>query len=229
MTPRKPFHSARSRERDRGYRRALAWGLAASAALHAAVLLLAPGAVIPGDGMPSSEPGPEPLPRGIQAVDVRAAEPAASPEERMEVPVEEVPRPSRSTPVLAQMEPVPVEDPTPRWGSGGEPGSASGSSARAGAGSGDGDGGGGGGLSPPVPRSLLPDWSPPAEVRGHRVTVRVEVDPRGRPTGRVELVPPTPSEDFNRRLEERMARLEFLPARRDGRPVTAWAEITFTF
>lgn len=227
MTSRDPSQSPRSRERDRGYRRALAWGLAASAALHAAVLFLAPGAVIPGDGAPSGEPGPEPLPRGIQAVDVRAAEPAASPE-RVDVRMD-VPTPSRATPVLAQMDPVTVEDPTPRWGSGGDPGGASGGQAGAGGGSGAGDGGGGGGLSPPVPRSLLPDWSPPDEVRGHRVTVRVQVDPRGRPTGRVELVPPTPSDDFNRRLKERMVRLEFLPARRDGRPVTAWAEITFTF
>jgi outer membrane biosynthesis protein TonB len=57
----------------------------------------------------------------------------------------------------------------------------------------------------------------------------VEVDERGRPTGRVELEPPTPSPSFNRELRGRMARLEFLPARRDGRPVVAWAEITFTF
>lgn len=119
-----------------------------------------------------------------------------------------------------------MERPTPQWApSGGTMGRGDSESGSGAAGGGSADGG----FTPPVPRSLLPDWSPPEEVWGHRVTVRVEVDEQGRPTGRVELVPPTPSESFNRELRRRMRKLEFVPARRDGRAVTAWAEITFAF
>lgn len=84
-------------------------------------------------------------------------------------------------------------------------------------------------VSPPVPRSLLPQWSPPEDVRGSRVTVRVEVGPDGRPTGRVRLDPPTESERFNRRLREALTSIRYRPGTLAGRPVTAWAEITFAF
>jgi TonB family protein len=62
-----------------------------------------------------------------------------------------------------------------------------------------------------------------------RVTIRVEVDKRGRATGQVELVPPTPNKKFNRQLMDKARRMQYYPARRDGRPVTGWAEITFVF
>jgi TonB family protein len=99
-----------------------------------------------------------------------------------------------------------------------------------GGGTGDGEGAGGGGrLVAPVPRSLVPQWDPPDDVRGLRVTIRVEVDKRGRATGQVELVPPTPNKKFNRQLMDKARRMQYYPARRDGRPVTGWAEITFVF
>lgn len=82
---------------------------------------------------------------------------------------------------------------------------------------------------PAVPRSLFPAWDPPASVRGRTVTVRVHVDSGGRPTGIVELDPPTPDEAFNRKLRERVRRMEFRPARRNGEAVAAWAELTFEF
>lgn len=81
----------------------------------------------------------------------------------------------------------------------------------------------------PIPRSILPHWDPPASVRGMEVTVRVHVDARGRPTGRVELDPPTPDRGFNREIIERVRRMEYRPASRNGIPVAAWAEITFVF
>lgn len=93
-----------------------------------------------------------------------------------------------------------------------------------GAGSGSGEAG-----SPPVPRSVLPEWDPPASVRGSEVVVRVHVDSTGRPTGAVELDPPTPSEDFNRRLRRKVSEMSFAPARRGGRAVPGWAELTFVF
>lgn len=103
-----------------------------------------------------------------------------------------------------------------------------------GAASGPGAGpGGSDGISPsyvsPTPRSILPHWDPPASVRGMEVTVRVHVDAYGRPTGEVELDPPTPDRRFNREIIERVRRMEYRPASRNGIPVAAWAEITFVF
>lgn len=83
---------------------------------------------------------------------------------------------------------------------------------------------------PPVPRSVLPEWDAPASVRGSTVTVRVHVDSTGSPTGLVELVPRTPDEAFNRRLVRKVRAMRFSPARDGrGRPVAAWAELTFEF
>lgn len=90
-------------------------------------------------------------------------------------------------------------------------------------------GGPGEGTTPAVPRSLFPEWDPPDSVRGMEVTVRVRVDARGRPTGEVELVPPTPDRAFNRRLTEKATRMEYRPARQGGVAVAGWAEITFVF
>lgn len=203
--------------------------MAASAALHLVAVLLwtgEPGPTGPAGDSVAAQTRPQG--RGLRAVAARVrTAPTSRPEERARpVPVE-VPPPATATATLVRLDSVPVRAPSPAWGDGrdGEGPAADGS----GAGEGTAGAGGSGELSPPVPRSLLPDWSPPEEVRGHRVTVRVEVDPRGRPTGRVELVEPSPSESFNRELRRRMTRLEFLPARRDGRPVTGWAQITFTF
>lgn len=98
---------------------------------------------------------------------------------------------------------------------------------------GGGEGGGSGtgedGFVPPVPRSVIPHWDPPESVRGLEVTVRVYVDANGRPTGEVELDPPTPDRGFNREIIERVHHMEYRPASRNGRPVSGWAEITFIF
>jgi len=59
--------------------------------------------------------------------------------------------------------------------------------------------------------------------------VRVFVDAEGRPTGEVQLRPPTPNKRFNRKLIENVRRMEYYPARRNGLPVPGWAEITFVF
>ena len=101
-----------------------------------------------------------------------------------------------------------------------------------GGGSGKGDGGDGAGTEnfvSPTPRSILPYWDPPKSVRGLEVTVRIHVDASGRPTGEVQLVPPTPDRRFNREIEDRVRRMEYRPASRDGTPVDGWAEITFIF
>jgi hypothetical protein len=62
-----------------------------------------------------------------------------------------------------------------------------------------------------------------------RVTARVLVSAEGQPLGEVQLVPPTPDQAFNRRLVEKVLQMQYIPGRRDGEPVEAWAEITFVF
>jgi hypothetical protein len=85
-------------------------------------------------------------------------------------------------------------------------------------------------LTAPEPRSIIPEWDPPGEVKGMQVMVRVLVDRFGEPTGEVELRPRTPNARFNRRLIEKVLQMDYRPARdRLGSPVSAWAEMTFVF
>lgn len=81
----------------------------------------------------------------------------------------------------------------------------------------------------PIARAILPDWRPPRSLHGLAVTARVYVDAAGDPTGLVELVPPTRNRQVNREIVYRVRRLEYRPARRNGEPIAAWAEITFVF
>jgi len=99
------------------------------------------------------------------------------------------------------------------------------------------DGGGDGGsdaegrfrVTAPEPRSIIPEWDPPAEVKGMHVMVRVLIDPYGNPIGDVELRPSTPNRGFNKRLREKVLQMDYKPARRQGRNIAAWAEMTFVF
>lgn len=99
------------------------------------------------------------------------------------------------------------------------------------------DGGGDGGsdaegryrVTAPEPRSIIPEWDPPSEVKGMQVMVRVLIDPYGNPVGDVELRPSTPDRKFNKRLREKVLQMDYKPARRQGRAITAWAEMTFVF
>lgn len=111
----------------------------------------------------------------------------------------------------------------------GTPGLSSGTASGSGDAAGRGLGGTGSRTTSPVPRSLVPEWDPPARVRGMRVTARVLVNAKGEPIGEVQLSPPTPDRDFNRRLAEKVLQMRYTPGRRDGQPVEAWAEITFVF
>lgn len=99
------------------------------------------------------------------------------------------------------------------------------------------DGGGDGGLDAsgrdrltvPTPRSIIPLWNPPKEVRGMVVTIRVLVDARGRPTGEILVRPHIPNSGFAQRLRKEMLSMDYVPARRGGRAVAEWAEVTLTF
>lgn len=215
--------------RRREGRRALAGGLAVSLLVH--LLVLFAWRVPAGAGTAAADREAGPVPRveprsGLRAVSVGAEAgrraPAPEREERPALPEPQVRSAADGELALRRVEGGAAPR-LPLRGSGdGAAGSSSGGASPGASGAGSGD-------SPPVPRSLLPEWSPPREVRGARVTVRVEVDARGRPTGDVLLDPPTASESFNRTLRRRMTSLDYLPARRDGEPVAGWAEITFVF
>lgn len=206
---------------DRLDRRALAWGLAASLAVHALAFLAFRGAPsVSPDGDLAAARGPEPAaPRdALQAMSLTVRRTEIRPPPRPRIDVAE--------PVL-RARPVPRSSlPATRISLGAPPAAGfpggRGSEARR-------SGGPGEGTTPAVPRSLFPEWDPPDSVRGIEVTVRVRVDARGRPTGEVELVPPTPDRAFNRRLTEKATRMEYRPARKGGVAVAGWAEITFVF
>lgn len=81
----------------------------------------------------------------------------------------------------------------------------------------------------PTPRSIVPRWDPPNELKGQRVTFRVRVDEQGEPTGEIEVRPSIPETEFVRRVRNDLLTMDYLPGRQDGRPVTDWAELTLTF
>lgn len=203
------------------YRRCLAVGLLVSVTLHVALALgwrAGPGPGITGD---RAETPSESLRRSWRSGAVRAVALAEVTRE-VEVPPPPEPvaaaSPEVSAPRLDEGADLAAVELTPRPA--GEPGGArEGAEAQPGGGAG----------RPPVPRSVLPEWDPPDEVRGTEVVVRVHVDSAGRPTGPVELDPPTGHEGFDRRLREKVRAMEFAPARSGGRPVAGWAELTFVF
>lgn len=219
-----PRPELRTRQGRRRFRRALAWGFLASLAFHAAVFLLwrgLPAADAPGGPAAASRAAePRPTEGALRAVDLAAS---AAPEE---IPPPSAPRLDPLAPPpewddaseSPSLGPVSLEEPA-----GGPPGEGG---AERGRGA---DRGPGSGTRGPVPRSILPQWDPPPDVRGMRVTVHVHVDAEGRPSGEVRLDPPTPDSAFNRRLVDKVRRMEYEPARRNGEPVAGWAQITFVF
>lgn len=209
--------SARARRRGRA-----AWwgGMLVSALLHA-LILFGPAGRTPNLARPAT-PGANPELRegggGLRSLRI-------SPPRRVEIPPPPRPVLDVNTPEIELREAVPeisadllpVGIPSPAAGRG------------AGPGEGDGEGGGSGvSYVSPVPRSVVPHWDPPDSVRGMEVTVRIFVDAAGRPS-LVELVPPTPDEDFNRDIVRQVRAWEYRPAQRDGAAVDGWAEITFIF
>lgn len=204
--------SPRRRERA-PCRRALGWGLLASLALHGLLFL----------GWQTGGPG--------AAGEARAGRPERPRAERSALRVHRLRSPERVTippppaPVRAAVEPEIASSATSTSLAAAElEPRAYRRPAR-----GEGSGGGTAGLTPPVPRSVRPEWEPPPEVRGAEVTIRVHVDASGVPTGPVELRPPTAAADFNRRLVRSVREMRFVPGRRNGRPVAAWAELTYRF
>ncbi len=205
---------------DRGFRRTLAWGLLASVLLHLVLALAWRDAALTAPGA------------AAEAARARAA--SASPASSGALRAVSV-RGVTSVEIPRRPEPVrPDEDPDLRPPAVAGAGLETGDLARPASGPASGErssGGPGAAVDrPPVPRSVMPEWDAPPSVRGRTVTVRVHVDSAGTPTGAVELLPRTPDEGFNRRLVRKVRTMRFAPARDGrGRPVAAWAELTFSF
>ena len=227
-------HQQPVRSRRRGFRRLLVRALAVSVLLHAAVLLLwrvqprpPHGTGASAGAAPSPSPPPDEAMRAVEIVrpaaetDDEEGRPVAVRLPETDPPTVSDPLYDRPTLVLERVAAAAAGSRRLTLAAGGE-GAPSG-------GEETGSPGEPGRISPPVPRFLLPQWDPPPEVRGTRVTVRVEVGRDGRPTGQVRLEPPTENEDFNRRLRETLTSLRYSPGTRAGEPVVAWAEITFVF
>jgi outer membrane biosynthesis protein TonB len=80
-----------------------------------------------------------------------------------------------------------------------------------------------------TPRSLIPEWDPPQDVRGMEVTVRVLINERGHPL-EVRLQPQTPNRGFNNKLIRKASLMEFNPVRdRSGRAIREWTEFVLVF
>lgn len=222
---------APSRRNSARQRKALWTGLAISAAFHALLLF--------GWRAPSPD-GTGSLAAGPRAGDYRAAVGggemtalAIAAPRPIEVPPPPQSRPRIRDPELFVPEPeryviaASLSGPT-----GGAP-----AEGRAGQGLPGVDGAGDGGTeragrdrrSPPTPRSITPRWDPPRELRGQRVTLRVHVNALGEPTGEIEIQPRIADSGFEKQLRRDVLAMDFLPARRDGRAVADWAELTLTF
>lgn len=199
----------------------LGWSLLASAILHGMLFVAwrSSSSIAAAGPAESARAAPTPAQGGgtLRAINLAAPRPL------------EIPAP----PEPAELADEPVVDIVELGGTFsvtlGTPGPKSGEASGSGSSPGPGLGGTGPRTTSPVPRSLVPEWDPPGDVRGMRVTARVLVSAEGEPLGEVQLVPPTPDRAFNRRLVEKVLQMQYIPGRRDGEPVEAWAEITFVF
>lgn len=212
--------SGSERYRRRG--RDVWWGgMLVSVAIHALVFLLWPSATVLLQSVQGSDAARALDPaHPLQMVDL--SEPRLAPQTARPVIARQSPRvavreiaPWRPTLALTPADPIPVPRGPSAPGDAGDP-----SGARLPAGE---------GYVQPIARSILPEWRAPRTLHGVVVTARVYVDASGDPTGLVELVPPTRFREVNREIVYRVRRLEYQPARENGRAVAAWAEVTFVF
>ena len=215
----------------RRHRRAARWGFAISRVLHGAVLLLwkadlqpLPGTVAAGLRMGDAAAAPG---GGImQAIAIAPPREIVVPPPPDEVPDLDAPEVDVRMPQEPQLQArfadlrSGVAFPGPDDGPGRPDGT------------GRGDGGteaeGQFRVTAPEPRVIVPEWDPPAEIRGTTVQIRILVSPDGRALD-VELRPRTPNSSFNRRLVDTYMEMDYKPGRRMGRPITAPAEITLIF
>lgn len=219
-----------SRRNAARQRKALWVGLAISAAFHGLLLF--------GWHTPSPD-GPGSLAAGPRSGDFRASEGggamtalAIAAPQPIEVPAPPSTRPRIRDPEIRVQEPERQIITASLSGSGGMPSEGRvgpGLPGAAGAGDGGTDREGRDRRTFPTPRSIIPRWDAPRELKGQRVTLRVRVDSRGEPTGEIEIQPRIADAGFERQLRRDVLAMDFLPGRQDGRPVADWAELTLTF
>lgn len=202
---------------SRRFGKTLAWGMAASLALHSVAVLAwraeaGRGPFTGAVGPRAYDSAPAPGDDALEVVNV------AAPRAAIEVPPPPTWRPDLDHPELRELV---VQDP----GLAGRarltslvPGSTA---------TGLGDAGSDEGTfrrTLPVPRVIIPEWNAPKQLRGVPIPVRVLVGEDGS-TLRVELPEPTPDDRFNRRLLRTYGEMDWIPATRGGRPVREWTQI----
>lgn len=217
-------------ERNSARQRRAWWiGFGLSAAIHLLLLF--------GFRTPASD-GPGSLAAGPRAGDYRAAEGggamvalAITPPRPIEVPAPPADQPQMREPEVDLQPERLILAASFAGPSGGIPGSGAGPGLPGAEGEGNAgnDRSGDDRRTFPTPRSIIPRWDPPKELRGQRVTFRVRVDERGEPTGEIEVLPEIADTEFARRVRKDLLTMDYLPGRQDGRPVADWAELTLTF
>lgn len=223
-----PLHSSQltNEQRRRRERPVWRWGLGASVALHAVILLWFPArsVLIPPTAAAGPRAGDElAAAGGMQTVTLR------TPPTRPVIP------PPIPLPTLTDIEPVEFEPETtlePATIQGDFPGPEAGPGQENGTGEGDGGDAAEGRFraEPPVPRAVMFPSAPDDDgIRGEEVEVWVFVDDRGRVVpDSTRLRPPTSNRDYNRRLVRDAAEWAFDPATREGQPVASWFNYRFT-
>jgi len=203
---------------DRRFRSILAWSLVGSAVVHVGLFLgwrQAPGSAR------SAGAGDPTVPRSADRSFLRAVRLPTSAASRQIVapppPIAVRHAPRISAPRYEPGAAVAVSLVRPALA---EPGSGTAGEEAAGA---------AGRFERPAPTSVYPPWDPPRSAVGTAMTVRMWVDSAGHPCAPVVLSPPTSDPDFNRRLRHKLLLMSFRPARVDGRPVAAWAELVIRF
>lgn len=218
---------------ERRYRLALRWGLGLSVVLHVLVFLLLRGERLPPTSYAAAGPDADDASAaggGMRSVELRVVEPRPIPRppEPVFVPDVEV------EPVEEEeneVEPVDLAElDVLGTGQGEAEGQSEGELAAGGA------GGGGSGereglrMIAPNPRSIIiPPTDAPRRARGRTISVYVFVNSAGRVVAdSTRVIPSSGDRGFDRELRGRANEWMFEPARRDGRPVGAWFDYSFT-
>ena len=184
---------------------------------------------------------PEPAPQDLTIP--TKVEPVPEPPKVEEKPVEEVEVAVTDSTPQAPAVTAPPANPTGGTGTGEGTGTGSGTGAGTGPGSGGGTGGGSGGgigsgtgpgtgrgrVLAPSPEVLLVPPTPPGNVRGKAVVVRLSVDSIG-VVRDAEIIPSTGNRKYDETLKRTALGWRFRAARNElNRPVAVLFEVTFTF
>lgn len=218
---------------DRGYTRAIVWGMVISVVAHTALFVTFSARPLP--LLPFAA-------AGERMGDFRAASGGGletiqlSTPTRVQDPPPPIPTPTPEITEVSPPEPELSQEEIPAIALGDEVAAPGSEGPAEGPGLEEGDGQGDGGTEsegrfravPPRPKGMiLPPSDRPAEVRGKEIEVWVYVTAAGRVVpDSTRLRPSTGDRGFDRRLREHAAGWVFEAARRDGEPVGEWFRYT---